>query len=397
MNLRSFACKVVLVLVLVGMVAGTVQPLKAGDVSVASSPLLKTPCDYYSYWKQKYLNPSVRFPGDWKVNYNGKGATVSEAIGYGMLITALMADKDSESKKYFDGLNSFRKRFPSSINPAFMCWKIPPHERPGKNDCATDGELDIAYALLLAHERWGDEAYLAEAKSLIRAIGSSLVRTDFSLRLGDWNEVPGQTRPSDFMPTHFRAFGKVTGDPLWKKVETRSYDILKELQLEKFYAGNKTTGLIPDFAIQKNGHWVPARSGFLEGRHDGDFYYNACRVPWRLGWAALASPDKGDDRTNEVLGRFMRWAVMNVKDPEQFKAGYRLDGKPVYNSDFDTACFISPTGVAAMALGMESWKAKVERYALGSREEYYEDSINLLCLILMSGQSPGFIRQNSPQ
>jgi hypothetical protein len=45
-----------------------------------------------------------------------------------------------------------------------------------------------------------------------------------------------------------------------------------------------------------------------------------------------------------------------------------------------------------MALGMTPWKEKVERYALGSREEYYEDSINMLCLILMSGELRGFIR-----
>ena len=393
MNLRFFTCKFALVLVLAGMAASTVQRLKAGDVvPSAKRTLLKAPSDYYFYWKQKYLKPSVRFPGDWKVNYDGKGTTVSEAIGYGMLITALLADTDSESKKYFDGLNRFRKRFPSSINPSFLCWKIAPDERPGKNDCATDGELDIAYALLLAHARWGDEAYRVEAKRLIGAIGSSLVRPDFSLRLGDWNEASGQTRPSDFMPNHFRAFGKATGDPLWKKVEDRSYEILKELQLEKLQAGIKTTGLIPDFAVQKNGCWVPARPGFLEGRHDGDFYYNACRVPWRIGWAALASPNRRDDRAKEVLGRFMHWAVGNVKDPEQFRAGYRLDGKPVHKSDFETACFISPIGVAAMALGMESWRAKVERYALGSREEYYEDSINLLCLILMSGESHGVIR-----
>lgn len=393
MNLRFFTCKFALVLVLVGIATPTVQRLKAGDVVPSGKEtLLKAPSDYYFYWKQKYLKPSVRFPGGWKVNYDGKGATVSEAIGYGMLITALMADTDSESKKYFDGLNRFRKRFPSSINPSFMCWKIPPDERPEKNNCATDGELDIAYALLLAHTRWGDEAYRVEAKRLIGAIGSSLVRPDFSLRLGDWNEAPGQTRPSDFMPNHFRAFGKATGDPLWKKVEDRSYEILKELQLEKLQAGIKTTGLIPDFAVQKNGCWIPARPGFLEGRHDGDFHYNACRVPWRIGWAALASPNRRDDRAKEVLGRFMHWAVRNVKDPEQFRAGYRLDGKPVHNSNFETACFISPMGVAAMALGMESWKAKVKRYALGSREEYYEDSINLLCLVQMSGESHGVIR-----
>ena len=358
------------------------EPLPLHAEETPTIPLKEGVNRYYGYWKQKYLQPSVRFPGDFKVDYNGKGATVSEAMGYGMLITALMADEDPEAKKQFDGLNSFRKRFPSSINPIFMCWKIPANERPGKNDCATDGELDIAYALLLAHERWGDNTYLMEARSLINAIGLSLVRSDFSLRLGDWNKAPGQTRPSDFMPDHFHAFRKVTGDQLWSKVEDRSYEILNELQPDQLQYGSATkTGLVPDFAIEKKGHWVPARPGFLEGRHDGDFYYNACRVPWRIGWAALATDDL---RAKKILDRFMQWAVMNVKDPEHFRAGYRLNGQPLHNSDFETACFITPTGVAAMALGMMAWKEKVEWYALGSREEYYEDSINLLCLILMS-------------
>ena len=369
---------------IVGIGFSTIYPLNAGQVVPAlscASP--KATGEYYSYWKQKYLKPSVRFPGDFKVNYNGKGATVSEAMGYGMLITALMADEDPEAKKKFDGLNRFRKRFPSSINPAFMCWKIPANERPGKNDCATDGELDIAYALLLAHARWGDDAYQMEARSLIKAIGSSLVRPDFSLRLGDWNEAPGQTRPSDVMPTHFRAFADATGDLLWKNVEDRSYEILNELQLDQLQSGaTVTTGLVPDFAIEKKGHWVPARPGFLEGRHDGDYYYNACRVPWRIGWAALGTHDV---RAKAILERFMQWSAMNVKDPDGFRAGYRLDGHPLHNSDFTTACFMTPTGVAAMALGMTPWKEKVERYALASREEYYEDSINLLCLILMEG------------
>jgi len=388
MNPRSLTLKVGLILLLAGVEFSIIHPMKAGDVV----PALKSTGDYYFYWKQKYLKPSVRFPGDFKVDYNGgKGVTISEAIGYGMLITALMADEDPDAKKKFDGLDSFRKRFPSAINPAFMCWKIPANERPLKDDCATDGELDIAYALLLAHKRWGGETYKTEARSLIGAIGSSLVRPDFSLRLGDWNEARGQTRPSDVMPTHFRAFADATGDLLWKNVEDRSYQILNELQLDQSQSGAATTtGLVPDFAIERKGRWVPARPGFLEGRHDGDYYYNACRVPWRIGWAALAT---NDVRPKKILGRFMQWALMNVKDPEQFRAGYRLDGQPLHNSEFDTACFITPTGVAAMALGITPWKEKVERYALGKREEYYEDSINLLCLILMEGNP----RRESPE
>ena len=334
--------------------------------------------DYYSFWKREYLVASKRFPGDYKVNYDARGATVSEAIGYGMLITVLMADSDPRAREFFDGLDRFRRRFPSRINPAFMCWKVPPNEKTVKDDCATDGEIDMAYALLLAHQRWGESYYLSEAKGLITNIASSLVRPDGSLRLGDWNQKQGQTRPSDFIPTHFRAFGAVTGDPIWQKVEIRCYTILGELQK----SSSPKTGLIPDFSIQKKGTWVPAKPGFLEGGNDGRYYYNACRVPWRIGWAATALHD---DRAIRFLGPFMEWTAAVVKSPEKFRAGYRLDGTPVHKSDFDTACFISPTGVAAMALKKKGWENTVFAYGVKKREEYYSDTVNLLCLILMSG------------
>jgi endo-1,4-beta-D-glucanase Y len=48
--------------------------------------------------------------------------TVSEAMGYGMLITAFMAGHDPEAKKYFDGLYRFYKKHPSKNNPRLMAW-----------------------------------------------------------------------------------------------------------------------------------------------------------------------------------------------------------------------------------------------------------------------------------
>ena len=331
----------------------------------------------YSFWKGKYLIPSVRFPGAWKVDYNGKGATVSEAMGYGMLITVFMADRDPDAKKYFDGLDAFRKHFPSGFNPAFMCWKIPADEKPRRDDSATDGDLDIAYALLLAHRCWGEERYLSEAKTLITNIAASLVRPDGSLRLGDWNEKPGQTRPSDLMPTHFRAFGAATGDPLWEKVEKQCYAILGGLQ----EGSAPRTGLVPDFAVEMEGRWVPARPGFLEGRTDGDYSYNACRVPWRIGWAALTL---NDERARNFLKPLMGWVSANIPTPVEFRSGYHLDGSPVRNSEEGISCFIAPTGVAAKALRNKGWEDAVFSYGKNCREEYYSDSVNLLCLILMS-------------
>lgn len=336
--------------------------------------------DFYSYWKAKYIVSSVRVPGDYKVKYNRKGRTVSEAMGYGLILTAYMAGSDPEAKRLFDGLDAFRKRFPSKINPAFMNWQIPKDEKPISSDSATDGDLDIAFALLLAHGQWGDPRYLDEARSLIHEIGITLVRPDGSLRLGDWNEESGQTRPSDIMPTHFRAFRDATGDELWTKVERASYGVLNQLQTQS----SPHSGLVPDFSIEENGGWIPAKAKFLESPHDGEFYYNACRVPWRIGWAASTL---SDPRAETALKPFMAWANSNIQKPDAFLAGYRLDGSDAKGNDFDTACFIAPTGVAASALGNQAWVNGVFAYCSNKREEYFEDTISLLSLLVMTGNA----------
>lgn len=336
--------------------------------------------NYWFYWKSNYLAPSAKVPGDYKVKFDRQGTTVSEAMGYGMLLAVYFAGADSEAKKYFDGLNHFRKRFPSSINPALMCWKIPAKENAVRDDGATDGDLDMALALLLAHEQWREETYLAEATNYINAIAAALVRNDFSLRLGDWNSVAGQTRPSDFMPATFRAFYAATQDGRWTNVEAKCYAILEALQTNSA----PVTGLIPDFAVIREGRWQPATPKFLEGPHDGEFNYNACRVPWRIGWAAASNSDKA---ARQILQRFMTWVAAHHAAPADFRAGYRLDGTSPSGNNFEAACFVSPTGVAALAVGDRHWLDATIAYAVKKKESYYEDSVNLLSLLVMSGNA----------
>ena len=216
----------------------------------------------YRLWKEHYLVESTLVPGDYKIAFNPEHWTVSEAMGYGMLITVQMAGADPEARLIFDGLNRFRKRYPSSIDPAFMNWRIQDEGKAGKNDSATDGDMDMAMALLMAESQWGGGSYGKEAAVLIAALGRTLVRPDDSLRLGDWDtsETGGKvgTRPSDFTTAHFRAFAKASGDPLWRRVEEKCYTILEQLQ----NGSTPATGLVPDFAVrQKDGSWKPAPPG----------------------------------------------------------------------------------------------------------------------------------------
>lgn len=128
---------------------------------------------FYIKWKNRYLVNGCA-PDEYYVFYNFEGFAdppdaicVSEGQGYGMIITALMAGYDANAKIIFDGLYNYYKSHPSIIDPVLMGWQqtegcvnVP------DADAATDGDLDIAYGLLLAHIQWGSGGainYLSEA------------------------------------------------------------------------------------------------------------------------------------------------------------------------------------------------------------------------------------------
>src|SRR5262249_60196008 len=86
---------------------------------------------------------------------SGDEITTSEAHGYGMIIFALLAGYDSQAKQYFDGMFNMFDKHRSKNNPNNMSWVIDSSELPSKNQgSATDGDMDIAYALLLADAQW---------------------------------------------------------------------------------------------------------------------------------------------------------------------------------------------------------------------------------------------------
>ena len=89
------------------------------------------------------------------------------------------------------------------------------------------------------------------------------------------------------IPDHFRVFQKVTGRAQWGAVVDKSYSIMESLQRNY----SPATGLIPDFIRHVDNTPAPAKPNYLETKHDGDYYYNACRVPFRVGLDYLLGGD----------------------------------------------------------------------------------------------------------
>ena len=225
----------------------------------------------------------------------------------------MMAGYDPDAQAIFDGLWYFVRDHPSNIDDRLMAWEVP--EDAGGEDSAFDGDADIAYGLLLADAQWGSLGtinYQAEAQQVITAIKQSTIEPDSHLpMLGDWVDPSGSTynqytpRSSDFLPAHFRAYGRVTSDPIWTDVITATQNTISSLQANY----SPQTGLLPDFIepVSSIDHTPrPADADFLEGPNDGHYYYNAGRDPWRIGTDALLNNDPvlhGSSPTYSGLGR----------------------------------------------------------------------------------------------
>ena len=372
---------------LVAYTAGTVLP----DV-VSPDKLDQLTAGAYNSWKARYLKAGCG-SGRYYVQTNSQpgNLSLSEGHGYGMMITVIMAGHDLHAKKQFDGLYRFFRDHPSKSSPDLMAWyqDISCQDADGPNSAA-DGDLDIAFALLLADKQWGSCGsidYRAEAFKVIAAIKARLLDASHKyVLLGDWvTQGSGiyydATRSSDLMTDHFRSFGAVKDPATWDGLVDSSYEIVTWVR--NFYSFGK--GLLPDFIMSPLSLPKPAPADFLKSSTDGTYAYNACRVPWRIGTDYLVS---GDVRAKSELLALTSWIEgATGGDPHKIAAGYHLDGSPSPDSNYLTMAFAAPFGVAAMADQLHKpWlNALWNLIATAPSDKYYADSIQLLSMIVMSG------------
>ncbi|MCH2109502.1 MAG: glycosyl hydrolase family 8, partial [Polyangiaceae bacterium] len=300
----------------------------SGSILPSASPAARDKAvkDYYDYWKKTYIKDGCN-PGEKVVFSHTKPSnlTVSEAHGYGMIITAYLAGHDPEAKEIFDSMIRYHRAHMSRITSGIMAWSQNTNcVDVGGDNGATDGDLDIAYAFLLADKQWGSCGavnYREHAEWVIAAMSKSEFDGEGRYPLlGDW-VTPNDghyrgSRISDFMGSHFRAYQSVSDDPLWVGILPNTYWIAEKLQT----SSAPDTGLLPDFAIgTRTDSPQPATNGFLEGKRDGSYAYNACRIPLRMGTDFLLS---GDDRPRRIAQRLNRFArEVSGGDPKNLRGG----------------------------------------------------------------------------
>ncbi|HEX3696598.1 MAG TPA: glycosyl hydrolase family 8 [Polyangia bacterium] len=327
--------------------------------------------------------------------------TVSEGHGYGMLIAVLMAGLEPDARTIFDGFVTVRKKFPSPYNANLMAWQMNAGctgPAPEDNDAATDGDLDSAFALLLAEQQWASPKYGQQARDVIQAVSDREMNPTTHLPLlGDWalpTDEPEMgiqdyyaTRLSDHMTDHFRSFQKanMNGGFDWGAAVTGVYDLMDKMQTT--YA--PMTGLVPDFVSDTNTATpMPISVDYADNVLGEDlttnYDYNSCRVPWRLGTDYIIN---GEAKAKTVLTKMNDFIKMTTKgDPTMILDGYSFAGVP-HSDAGPNGCFTGSFGVSAMIdSSNQAWLDAIWKNLVTTpADDYYGDTIRLISMIIMSG------------
>ena len=251
-----------------------VMPVVAGAAEGGGSVSAKD----WAQYKTRFLDPGGRIIDDANGNVSH-----SEGQGYGLLLAVL-----AENPADFALIWSFTRRELLLRDDGLAAWKWSPTETPHITDInnATDGDILIAYALVLAGERWKREDYLQAAARIAKAIldntlldhgGRTLLLPGVS-GFGTTDRPDGPVvNPSYWIFEAFPALDRVAPSQRWKELSDDGLGLLNAAQSgpRKLPADWVSLRTVP-----KPAQGFPA-----------EFGYNALRIPLYLVRANLGGRD----------------------------------------------------------------------------------------------------------
>lgn len=282
-------------------------------------------------------------------------STVSEGIGYGLVIAVYMNDQ-----ALFDALWKYERSHLDTKN--LMNWYILSNgtNGPNGNGAATDADEDMAWALLMAARQWGGSgtlgtAYLTLATNQINAIYANEVSGGMVVAGDGFTPL----NPSYLAPAYYREFASASGQAGWNTVASNCYTVINN-NLGQGY-GNAANGLVSAWCNSAGVSQNSVNSAFT------DYQYDACRTPFRITedflWFGTPQALAYCQKTS---GFFQGIGAASIVD------GYHLDGTPdpqlpaltvSQNPGFQSAAFVGPAGVggdgfqhlwAAVGRGLQS-------------------------------------------
>lgn len=242
--------------------------------------LLNSSWEKYS---QKFINKDGRVIDDPKSEF-----TSSEAQSYALLRAVWVDDKPrfdivwkwtkENLKRKEDNLFGWRWGKRADNSYGFL--------EGGGDNSASDADIDIALALILASRRWNQEEYLKDAQPILNDIWDKEtieVNTKRYLIAGNWANAEDKLviNPSYFAPYAWRIFQTSdTKKHNWNSLIDSSFEVLDKSSEDKLDK-DKSVGLPPDWIVLiKNTSQISAPN--IPGLTT-NYSYDAVRVPFRVG------------------------------------------------------------------------------------------------------------------
>jgi len=342
-------------------------------------------------WRRTYLLQEGAAPGELRVTTGGpRGFAISEGIGFGMLISVYMANPANTGRADFDALARYylrHEKVADGVRYGLMAWRISPDNKIADNWVAPDGDIDAAFAFLVADRKWGSDGKIDYRAHAVRVINSlmkwSVNKPSFTISRGEFES--GYTMSSYHIVSLFPAFAKASGDARWNQVIDSSYSMY-----EYFLNLNPSTALTP-YTFTVADYSYSAR-----GYHYG---YDSSRVPWRVALDYLWRGDAASPVAKLLPDRNAKWLRETTGgDLDSPYARYNLDGTRFKNSGTDPRITVAPMAVAAMVdASNQDWLdtqyAWLRRQIPGERvggagPSYFADTVMLCCMLVLTGNMP---------
>lgn len=216
---------------------------------------------------------------DGRVMDTGNGnVSHSEGQGFAMLLALAANDRNT-----FDAMWGWTEANLVRGDSGLYAWRYHPAHTPPVSDPnnATDGDILIAWALMMAHERWNVQAYAERSQSLRAAILREVAVTHAGKRLllpgriGFASEAGVVVNLSYYIWPALDAFAR--HEPMWNDIISDGLDLLAGSRFGQWKLVPDWTLVAPDGAISPAPD-KPARFGF-----------DAVRVPLYLLWSGRTS------------------------------------------------------------------------------------------------------------
>jgi endo-1,4-beta-D-glucanase Y len=306
-------------------------PSRPAAYAVSGKP---TPWNLHALLQESWDFYKGRFLVDGQhVVSNTYGGTISEGQSYALLKSLWMNDPQT-----FRRVWTWTKLHMKRPNDHLLGWRWGDGQfgtRLGlmESENAADADQDIAYALLLAGEKWHEPIYTEDGLNIVK----DLWRLNVQRVAGKYYLVPGTWEgfrqeylsldPSYMAPYVYRQFARFDAEHAagWNQLADDTYGTL-----EACTALTKPQ-LPPNWCAvtwqTKPGHHSRIIFSDRQGAGSRDFSYDAFRVYWRMAMDSKLSPSPGRERALSYLKNhpflLNYWQSHHVM-PE----GFTANGKP---------------------------------------------------------------------